>query len=374
MFLARPAHMAATDKEVREDWLGGEHDGVSLSDALQDMLEKGAAGDVWTMRDVPEEEDGTLAVKKKKAMWKAIVADCAMVAKKDKLNTHWVRFEEWWDAQYPPEEEEDESLGVTHKPASEAEKRDLDAQGMKLPIELRTFELAAFLGRPVAKGETDGGEYGGPPTAMKGGGKAKKYGDVTFPVALAACRTQRSIQPVETFFDRLTRLLIDKADEQSTRDASRILRMWTTVKATLKKPAAIVAYLEEDSQLTMGRGIPQLYDPQVGMRSFSAEWGGDSASQSFGSGRDSARDAEQPDALTSLNATVKELARQNQRLVGQMETMTAKMDKLKAAPPLGGGVQRFVKGQCFNCGSTDHRVADCPLPLREGVTVPKAGE
>ena len=95
--------MADADEARAREWLGGEHDGQTLPDAIQKMLLVGFREDVWTMEDVPslDEEMSTARRDKNKALWKCALSDSAALAKMEKLATHWIRFEMWYDAAYP---------------------------------------------------------------------------------------------------------------------------------------------------------------------------------------------------------------------------------------------------------------------------------
>lgn len=50
----------------------------------------------------------------------------------------------------------------------------------------------------------------------------------------------------------------------------------------------------------------------------------------------------------------------------KVEIMLLAKDKPPSAPSESGSEQQSKRSkQCFNCGATDHRIADCPKPLRE---------
>ena len=51
------------DLEDAQEWLGGEHDGQRLNDAIKSLLIEGFKANIWTMDDVPsldEEAHGTV--------------------------------------------------------------------------------------------------------------------------------------------------------------------------------------------------------------------------------------------------------------------------------------------------------------------------
>ena len=52
-------------------------------------------------------------------------------------------------------------------PAPEAEDKDLTAQGLSLPRQMRILELSLYLGRPVGDSELDGGSYKSPAATFK---------------------------------------------------------------------------------------------------------------------------------------------------------------------------------------------------------------
>ena len=82
-------------------------------------------------------------------------------------------------------EDEDEASSVLatkdgkgkSKP-SEAEAKDLTAQGLAEPRQMRVLELSLYLGRPVGDSELEGGSYRSPAATFKGSTLAKKGGEL----------------------------------------------------------------------------------------------------------------------------------------------------------------------------------------------------
>ena len=97
--------MVAGEAEA-EAWLGGEAtiggNAVSLPDRVQEYLLAGFKVDVWTLDDIPE-EDSTLEgpeLASQVRLWKAVLVDCAKIAKVDHRSSEDNRFERWFAAQY----------------------------------------------------------------------------------------------------------------------------------------------------------------------------------------------------------------------------------------------------------------------------------
>ena len=183
-------------------WLGGVHEdpelpgqSVQLRPKIVEILEKGFADGIFD-KDYVTRLAGTGLTEKAEKDWQAFYVDAAKALKPSQLESHKRRLVEWLAVQYPSKD--DGTAGKDGKtppePVSEAEKADIDAQGLSGSGELRSLELCTFLGRPVSHAELDGGKYEGDVMLFKIAKEATKRGDQTLRKVIEECKKTSNAQ------------------------------------------------------------------------------------------------------------------------------------------------------------------------------------
>ena len=126
-----------------------------------------------------------------------------------------------WFARYSSEENEPSTMDG--KKVTEAETKDLAAQGMDHPRQMRTLELTLYLGRPVGGSELENGSYRSPASSYKGATLAKKGGDlVTIDTILKRTLDDGKRDHLDDWFSDLQQLLAEQDDPDSKLVSDRV--------------------------------------------------------------------------------------------------------------------------------------------------------
>ena len=355
----------AEARVLAEEWLGGVHEGKELPSTLQELLLDGFDKGQWTESIIPD-MDETVQVEDVMELWAAAHEGSADSARAKPRAVDKVMLKQWLKAQYA--EDVDEASSRTEP--SNQEKEDLAVQGMLKPRDLRRLELATLLGRAVNDSETDGGTYRGVPQSMAAGKLALKYKYETINTALEECIASDSLATLDRHYTTLAAELADSGMPGDAHQATRTLQFWSTTQRNMMNDVrATVAYIRDFRTFYRGRGIPVLYDTEIGMR---ALFGQGRAQQchppSFsgtrsGTSSSGASSLYPSDSVSQIGggASVAQ-AEQMEKLMEMMSGLNARVGELATkVANTGGGADR----PCPVCGQLGHRASQCPQKLAE---------
>ena len=169
-----------------EAWLGEyytDSDGseVALPDAVKVVLAKAFKDGVLDVKQdiLDDAVELRLPPKRMKQLVEIFqIAYKDVVPQADQKLMHLARIACWLRARYSEDGDEASSImdGKAKDKPSEAEGKDLEAQGLATPRQMRILELSLYLGRPVGDAELEGGSYKSPAATFKGSTLAKKGG------------------------------------------------------------------------------------------------------------------------------------------------------------------------------------------------------
>ena len=366
------------------DWLGATVDTGSrkavLPTAVKNALVKAFAADVVTEADVPL--DGSLeasAMGAELKLWQTALVQQATAEKIDITDLDKVRFEQWLTSRLAkPKDVTPIARGLNDQPIQEEMKADLSKQGMILIEEMAGLELSLYLGRPGARGELEGYEYGKPATHMVGAIREKKTGakvgwlsiDEVVAAGLAAHDASDLTLFVQELAGRLSRSELLKSYKSS---ANSIQTWYNVSRNSIADDDVLLTYIKLYRGQYQGRGLVVEFDAvlYIGaenkVKAMRAKKGktldlSDLASTVSGS------------SLASTAYPETSISMQSQAQMGQvmsavsgisamLQAMQTRLDALEgAAPAAGGDGDNFP---CWRCGSTAHKKENCPLHLQE---------
>ena len=267
----RPAPSPAMDESHAAAWLAAGHGEPAklLNAKTQGILLDGFKAGDWTKDDVMQDETSKDDAK---TLWGAILKDCAKNQKTDIGQADIIRLNQWIDAmQLGGTEDEPVDVSSTSKKyiPSAAEQKDLDAQGMKEPLELRKLELSIFLGRAVSIPMIKNGVYKEVPNPMDGARLAFKQNMATIVDVLKECRKAESVNPLDNFIQALADDLAASDSESDRMQSARVHAWWNRTQRNLMHvPGAILQYVEDYRVRYRGRGLVEDYDQVLGQRAW----------------------------------------------------------------------------------------------------------
>ena len=251
---------------------------LALSKPLQEILLAGFDAGHWTDADIPSKEASYKVASK---LWPSILKDSAKEASKDISESNAVRFLSWIEANFTDMEDEATSKHIPSKRMQD----DMDAQGITGARCLLHLELAHFLGRASPDSAIRGGSYGGVANEMDGAKLAIKQRRPTIENALQMSRDRASLRPLDTFYGQLSMDLSKSEDAEIKALASRVLQFWQAAQRNLmSRVGPVIQYIEDYRADYRGRGLPVIYDPEIGNRAMWAESTGIGGSGFIGGG------------------------------------------------------------------------------------------
>ena len=352
------------DPAAVKAWLGGSYGerGVVLAENLQRILVKGFEDGGWTERDMMDE---TSDANEQVELWVAIAQDCATKQKQEMGKADGVRMTRWIEAVCGSNEDK----SWTNYVPSQAEAKDLAAQGMTSGKDLRRLELSLFLFRASNdEGIKGGNGYRGIPNAMAEAKLAIKQRHDTIDVVLDKCRAEGDISLLERHFTLLTADLADSDNLMDQRQSARVSRWWSEAKRNLPgRPLAVLTYVEEYRAHYRGRGLPADYDATLGQRAWHQSDAGYAALalgqkftpstpsvSSFTSGFSSLPGSASEAGSGIYQEQMKEMMEAVRGLNSTVSGLTSQVDKLKL------GANPDVNMVCGRCKKVGHRSSNCP--------------
>ena len=377
-----------------DEWLGGTVtlSGVdyTLPAGLQRILKKAYEEEVWTVDDVPEDGTslGQTELKAALALFNGAIADGARLLKLIALDTHKIRFERWFTAQYAQavddalDEETTKDLVMTDE-----FRADLELQKMKGASDLFGFELCMHLGRAVAPSEVKKAAYGKPPSSMQGAidhGKVNKYsggGARTLVELLEAARKSRDISQVETFFSETSYRMLDSTLMPYNQvGANRLQTFVLKAAQNIRDPLEWVIYHQEIRRKYCGRGLPlkDLFDTEVALSAAAQvraikerEAGGFIPPQGqFGKPRSALSESGSSVGPSASMVGSEMLSDVLTSLDGFSDKMGAIVSRLERLEAKDGGAPPPRK--CWFCNSTEHLAEACQSPKALAARAAKA--
>ena len=377
------------DRDSAVKWLSG---GIGdppqvLPDKLQKVLIAGFDAGHWTEKDVPPM--GVLSSSSSK-LWRAILKDSAAEASATISESFGVRFENWLIA--ITEGDAVDVASSKHVP-SQRELDDLKAQGMTGLREILHLELAGFLGRASPESGIKGGTYGCTANEMDGAKLAFKQKRETVETVIASCRTAGNLRALDRFYGQLSTDLTRNEDPSIQKLSTRVLQFWQAANRNLmSRPEAVLTYVEEFRTDYRGRGIPVIYDAEIGGRSM---WAAQSESNPgpssglvniplggvrkplAGEGMDTASTASGyssipssssdssvraiKDAQSEMQARQEAMASQLAELIKGVNSLSSSVSSMKAAKDR----EYYKDATCNLCGKKGHIARDCPDQKKE---------
>ena len=374
----------AFDETAVASLLGGER-GVpkrALDTRMAEILIEGAKASVWTMDELTSLLSSKGNCKDDTELWLSYFTDSVSSAvpraagEKERVSDR-VRLKQWITSIYGTAED-----GTISTPAAvtEREKSDLVAQGLSKTIELRHFELALYTGRVGSNAGVKGGEYKGRPNMMDEGKLAVKHNFPTIDTAFKACKESGNLLALDRFFATLTADLSQQDDDCFGRMATRVLQWWSEAQRNLAMVGAmaVLFYVEEYRTFYVGRGIPKLYDGEIGQRALLSAMpmmgappkvpmgglggGGGSSGASSISPSDSASKSGNTD-LSPVLDQMGEMLTAVKSMQGSLGSMNGRLIALERAG--GGSPKKDGEFACYKCGSPEHKASDCPFTKEE---------
>ena len=367
------------DRDAAVKWLaGGIGDPpVELPKKIQTILIAGYDAGHWTEADMPS--TGTQAAASSK-LWRAILTDSAAEANEQVTAGNAVRFDNWLLGRL--ESDVDDVTSSTYVP-SQRELDDLKAQGMTGLREILHLELAGFLGRSSPESGIKGGTYGCTANEMDGAKLAFKQKRDTIETVIANCRAAGSLRLLDRFYGQLSTDLTRNEDPSIRNLSTRFLQFWQAANRNLmSNTEAVLMYVEEYRTDYRGRGMPVIYDSEIGGRAmwqgavpsslhshslggFGAKGGGGTldASSSGGSSISAFSSASHEssqrsfmEAQAAMQARQEAMASQIMELIKGVNSLTGTVASIKS----GKDKEYYKDATCNICGQKGHIAKDCP--------------
>ena len=258
-----------------------------------------------------------------------------------------------------------------------------------MPVASRTRH---FLGRASPDSAIRGGSYGGVANEMDGAKLAIKQRRPTIENALQMSRDRASLRPLDTFYGQLSMDLSKSEDAEIKALASRVLQFWQAAQRNLmSRVGPVIQYIEDYRTDYRGRGLPVIYDPEIGNRAMWAEStgiggsgfiGGGTPLSELGGALSGARDKGDAASVSgssmssqalSMAGTLKEVqsaqAAQRERQDLFEKQMAELMEGVKAIQRSVGQIQSdknfYRDATCNICKKKGHIAKDCTEKKKE---------
>ena len=367
-----------------EAWLGEyfkDSDGseVVLPDVVKVVLAKAFKDGVLDAKQDVLDDKVELVPKRMKQLVEVYhVAYKDVVPTADQKQMHLVRIDRWLRARYSDSEDEASSVldGKIKEKPTEAEDKDLTAQGLSLPRQMRILELSLYLGRPVGDSELDGGSYKSPAATFKGSTLAKKGGDlVTLDMVVKQTLLDGKREPLEDWFTELLQLMGEDTTSEMKEVSARISLFWNQVRSDFKSPKMVARYLQLYRKRYQGRGIPVLADDNLRSAVFSALLAekeeapqpptapaslSSLASSYAGSTTSGSSVASSAAAAANAEANAKMMATLERVLAGQAEMKETQVKLNQKVMAIERSVGADKADRCFLCNEAGHKKENCP--------------
>ena len=373
-------------------WLGEviESNGrrCNLTEKVVTLLKKAFADDVLGEFDV--HMDGTLSkedMNKEVKLYEAAVEDAASATSVSLSSVDKQRLEMWLKGRWALQAEDTSNKDVNKTVKVTAEMRDdMAAQGMSLPEDLLGLELSLYLGRPSARGELEGGDYGKPPTHMGGAIREKKTGAkvgwCSIDELISDALSSGDATEIRRFVQELTgRMSNSNLLPYHKTGANKISTWFNKACNNIEDDLELAHYLKEYRGRFQGRGLVEEFSAELSIAAMNkvkriraarakalAEQiplgalkggslkGGGSETGSMASSLHSASMSAVSDQMSELLSVVSGFS-------SKMEMIASRVDAIERFDPSGqgGGGQ----APCWECGSKEHRKNDCPVAKKK---------
>ena len=365
-----------------EAWLGEyyqDSDGseVVLPDAVKTVLMKAFQDGVLDAKQDVLDDKVELVPKRMKQLVEVYhVAYKDVVPTADQKQMHLVRIDRWLRARYSDSEDEASSVldGKIKEKPTEAEDKDLTAQGLSLPRQMRILELSLYLGRPVGDSELDGGSYKSPAATFKGSTLAKKGGDlVTLDMVIKQTLVDGKREPLEDWFTELLQLMGEDTTAEMKEVSARVSLFWNQVRSDFKSPKMVARYLQLYRKRYQGRGIPVLADDNLRSAVFSALLAEKeeaphpptapssvSSLSSYSGSTTSGSSIASSAAAAANEASAKMMAALDKLVVGQTEMKEVQTRLNLKVLAIERTLNSASENRCFLCNESGHKKESCP--------------
>ena len=378
----------AMDKAGFTAWLGEEFGGTTLSENTKKALVAGFDEGVIKSSNVMDDAhvlDGN-GMKDTIELWLAFYEDACKGAALPDRRSDRVLIKQWLIARF----QKDESLDgrdVKVKPLTPEQKIDLANQGASELWELGYGELALALGRAPAREECEKYAYKAPWSSMTGGALAVKHKLTSLDDLLAKAESTHDLSPIDEHITTLSQALrADKGVAFAATLATAVLGWWQEARNQLKSPALIVKYAKHYRKLHVGRLLPVEVDRNIVSTTLAGAIAGAASSPSGGvkfvgldrldglssgtrtaAGSDTSSQVSSsigPAASAVSSSDISRILASVEKTGQSVSTMSARVSSLADEVERIGTqleiVDRRTTVKCFECGSTKHRVQDCP--------------
>lgn len=361
---------------------------VNLPAAVKNVLLKAFEADVITGEDVSM--DGTIdpsALGAEVKLWSTALQQHAKTVTVALTDLEQVRFEQWLTSRLlKPKDITPSGKDINDLHVPTEMKSDMAKQGMSLPEEMAGLELSLYLGRPGARGELEGYEYGKPSTHMIGAIREKKTGskvgwlsiDEVVVEGLAANDAADLTLFVQELAGRLSRSELLK----SYKSAANQIQTWYNIsRNSIADDDVLLTYVKLYRGQYQGRGLVTEFDPVLyiaaenkikAMRAKKAkplDLKDLASTVSGGSSHSSSVSTAYPDTSVSMQsqAQLSQLVGAVSGISSMLASMQSRLDSLEGAagPPQG-------EYSCWECGSIMHKKEACPLFLQKQADKKKA--
>jgi hypothetical protein len=289
---------------------------------------------------------------------------------------HLARIDRWLRARFSEDEDGTSSVldGKGKDKPSEAESKDLTAQGLTQPRQMRILELSLYLGRPVGDSELEGGSYKSPAATFKGSTLAKKGGDlVTLDMVIKQTLVDGKREPLEDWFTELLQLMGEDTTTEMKDVSARISLFWNQVRSDFKSPKMVARYLQLYRKRYQGRGIPVLADDNLRSAVFSALLAEKeeapqpptapaslSSLSSYSGSTTSGSSIASSAAAAANEASAKMMAALDKLVVGQTEMKEVQTKLNQKVLAIERTLNSASENRCFLCNESGHKKENCP--------------